>query len=328
ATIEAIRTFGDENTKNIVLEKSYDEYMQGFTDEASGEARRGYLEIAQELEQKFPNPDEIEREKEKKEFVKLFGEYLKAESVLQNYDEFAGLKALQDLELEDEKAVEEFKAKHYLTDEDFEKMQCISIPPERLIQDYKSTYNDIREWIRKERASNQKEDSTIDWNDIVFEVDLLKSQEINLDYILELIFEHNKKVKDKVALVEEVRRLIRASLGNRAKESLIVDFINQTNLDEIRDKATVIDGFYKFAQEAQQKEVSELISDENLNEEAAKRYIMTSLKREYASENGTELNSILPKMSPLNPQYLTKKQTVFQKIALFVEKFKGVGGKV
>ena len=77
-----------------------------------------------------------------------------------------------------------------------------------------------------------------------------------------------------------------------------------------------------------QKEVDELIIDENLNQEAAKRYIMSSLKREYASENGTELNEVLPKMSPLNPQYLSKKQTVFQKIATFVEKFKGVGGQV
>ena len=66
----------------------------------------------------------------------------------------------------------------------------------------------------------------------------------------------------------------------------------------------------------------------NLNAEAAKRYITTSLKREYASENGTELNAILPKMSPLNPQYITKKQSVFQKIAAFVEKFKGVGGQI
>lgn len=71
-----------------------------------------------------------------------------------------------------------------------------------------------------------------------------------------------------------------------------------------------------------------MINAEELNEEAAKRYILTSLKREYASENGTELNGILPKMSPLNPEYLTKKQRVFQKIANFVEKFKGVGGKV
>lgn len=328
ATIDAITLFGDKNTKNVVLEKSYTEYMQGFTDLVTGEARRGYLDIVEELQQKFPNPDVIEREKDKKEFAKLFGEYLKAENILQNYDEFAGLKALQDLDMSDLKAVEEFKANHYLNDEDFNKMQEIKIPSQRMIQDYKSTYNDIREWIRREKDSKNKDETTIDWNDIVFEIDLLKSQEINLDYILELIFEHNKKVKDKSGLIEEVRRVIRASLGNRAKESLVVDFINQTNLDEILDKASVLDEFYKFAQKEQQKEVDELIIDENLNEDAAKRYITTSLKREYASDNGTELNAILPKMSPLNPQYLTKKQTVFQKIATLVEKFKGVGGKV
>ena len=328
STIDAITLFGDKNTKNVVLEKSYSEYMKGFTDIVSGEARRGYLDIVEELQQRFPNPDVIEKEKDKKDFAKLFGEYLKAENVLQNYDEFAGLKAIQDLDMDDEKAVAEFKVQHYLSDEDFNKMQDIKIPSQRIIQDYKSTYNDIREWIRREKNSKDKEESTIDWNDIVFEIDLLKSQEINLDYILELIFDHNKKVKNKSELVEEVRRVIRASLGNRAKESLVVDFINQTNLDEILDKASVIDEFFKFAQAEQQKEANELIKDENLNEEAAKRYIVTSLKREYASENGTELNAILPKMSPLNPQYLTKKQTVFQKIAMFVEKFKGVGGKV
>lgn len=90
----------------------------------------------------------------------------------------------------------------------------------------------------------------------------------------------------------------------------------------------MIEAFFGFARAEQQREASELIADENLNLEAARRYISTSLKREYASENGTELNSILPKMSPLNPQYLTKKQSVFQRIAAFVEKFKGVGGEL
>lgn len=98
-----------------------------------------------------------------------------------------------------------------------------------------------------------------------------------------------------------------------SKESLVVDFINETNLDEIPDKASIIDSFFVYAQEKQKAKAAELINDEHLNEEAAKRYIATSLKREYASENGTELNSILPKMSPLNPQYLIKKQSVFQK---------------
>ena len=328
ATIDAITLFGDKNTKNVVLEKSYKEYMEGFTDVATGEARRGYLDVVTELQQRFPNPDDIVKEKDKKDFAKLFGEYLRVDNILQNYDEFAGLKALQSLDMTDPTAVEAFKAKHYLNDDDLAAMQAIKMPAERTIQDYRSTYNDIRDWLRREKSANEKDTSTIDWDDVVFEVDLLKSQEINLDYILELIFEHNKKLKDKAALVEEVRRLIRASLGNRAKESLLVDFINQTNLDNILDKASIIDAFFTFAQAEQQREAEELISDENLNAEAAKRYITASLKREYASENGTELNAILPKMSPLNPQYLTKKQSVFQKIAAFVEKFKGVGGRV
>jgi len=328
ATIEAITLFGDSNTKNVVLEKSYKEYMEGFTDVVTGEARRGYLDVVTDLKERFPNPDELFREKDKKEFAKLFGEYLRVENVLQNYDEFVGLKAFQNLDTTDPVAVEEFKARYYLNDDALVTMQAIPVLTERMIQDYRSTYNDIRDWLRREKAGNETDTATLDWNDVIFEVDLLKSQEINLDYILELIFEHNKKRKDKAKLVEEVRRLIRASLGNRAKESLMVDFINQTNLDDILDKASIIEAFFTFAQAEQQREAEELISAENLNIEAAKRYIMASLKREYASENGTELNAVLPKMSPLNPQYLSKKQTVFQKIAAFVEKFKGVGGQI
>jgi len=328
ATVDAITLFGDNNTKNVVLEKSYKEYMQGFTDLATGEARRGYLEVVAELQQCFPNPDEIVKEKDKKDFAKLFGEYLRIDNILQNYDEYAGLKTLQSLDTTDSTAVEAFKAKHYLNDDDLAAMQAIKMPTERIIQDYRSTYNDIRDWLQREKSANEKDTSTIDWDDVVFEVDLLKSQEINLDYILELIFEHHKKLKDKAVLIEEVRRLIRASLGNRAKESLLVDFINQTDLNTMSDKASIIGAFFSFAQTEQQREAEELISAENLNAEAAKRYIMASLKREYASENGTELNAVLPKMSPLNAQYLTKKQSVFQKIAAFVEKFKGVGGQV
>lgn len=328
ATVDAITLFGDPNTKNVVLEKSYKEYMEGFTDVATGEARRGFIDVVTELEQRFPNPDEIIKEKDKKDFAKLFGEYLRVENILQNYDKYASLKALQAIDMNDSEAVEAFKAQYYLDDEDLTDLQTIRMPAERKIQDYRSTYNDIRDWLRREKSAAEQQQSTIDWDDVVFEVDLLKSQEINLDYILELIFEHNKKNKSKAELIDEVRRLIRASLGNRAKESLIVDFINQTNLDDIIDKAGIIESFFNFAQAEQKREAEELIASENLNEEAAKRYITASLKREYASENGNELNSTLPKMSPLNPQYKTKKQAVFQKIAMFVEKFKGVGGVI
>jgi type I restriction enzyme, R subunit len=327
ATIDAITLFGGTNTKNVVLEKSYKEYMQGFTDVVTGEARRGFVEVVTELEQRFPDPSIIEKEADKKAFVKLFGEYLRVEIVLQNYDEFASLKTLKNVDMTDPLAIEAFKTQHYISDEELAALQAIKIPTERKIQDYRSSYNDIRDWLRQEKSSIEKEKSTIDWDDVVFEVDLLKSQEINLDFILELIFENNKKVKDKTTLVEDMRRVIRASLGHRAKESLLVDFINQTDLDEIGDKASVMAAFYAFAQAEQQRELQELISTESLDADAAKRYISTSLKRKFASDNGTELNAVLPKMSPLNPLYLTKKQSVFQKIAAFVEKFKGVGGE-
>ena len=325
-TIDAITLFGKSNTRNIVLEKSYQEYMEGFTD--AGVARRGYLEVIAELQERFPDPDVIQTEKDKKDFVKLFGEYLRVENILQNYDEFAALQAFQSLDTSDAKAVEAFKEKYYLTDEAFAEMQPIDMPSERSIQNYRSTYNDIRDWLRRQKDGEEKAKSTIDWDDVVFEVDLLKSQEINLDYILELIFEHNKKTKNKSEFIDEIRSIIRASLGNRAKESLIVDFINQTDLDNIVDKAGIIESFFQFAQKEQQQEANELISTEGLNIEDAKRYINVSLQRGYASEQGTDLNETLPKMSPLNPQYLTKKQNVFQKISAFVEKFKGIGGKV
>ncbi|HGC2489476.1 TPA: HsdR family type I site-specific deoxyribonuclease, partial [Escherichia coli] len=328
STIDAITLFGDKNTKNVVLEKSYAEYMEGFTDAATGEAKRGFMAVVSELEQRFPDPASIESEKEKKDFVKLFGEYLRAENILQNYDEFATLKALQQIDLSDPVAVEKFKEEHYVDDEKFAELQTIRLPADRKIQDYRSAYNDIRDWQRREKEADKKEKSTTDWDDVVFEVDLLKSQEINLDYILGLIFEHNRQNKGKGEMTEEVKRLIRSSLGNRAKEGLVVDFIQQTNLDDLPDKASIIDAFFTFAQREQQREAEALIKEENLNEEAAKRYIRTSLKREYATENGTELNETLPKLSPLNPQYKTKKQTVFQKIVAFIEKFKGVGGQI
>lgn len=328
ATIDAITLFGDSNTKNVVLEKSYKEYLDGFTDMVTGEARRGYSDVVKELNEKFPNPDAIVTEKDKKEFSKLFGEYLRVENILQNYDEFANLKALQSIDINDAGAVEEFKKTHFVTDDDLASMPKVELLKERTVQDYRSTYNDIRDWLRREKSGKAAEESKIDWDDVVFEVDLLKSQEINLDYILELIFEHNKKTKDKASLIAEIRRVIRASVGNRAKESLVVDYINETDLDILKDKANVIDSFFAFAQSKQKEEARELIAEENLNEEEAKRYIKASLKREYASENGTELNALLPKMSPLNPLYLTKKQSVFQKLTRFVEKFKGVGGEL
>ncbi|WP_431608113.1 HsdR family type I site-specific deoxyribonuclease [Enterobacter hormaechei] len=328
ATIDAITLFGKSNTKSVVMEKSYTEYMEGFTDAVTGETRRGFIDIVRELETRFPDPSDITSEKEKKAFIKLFGEYLRAENILQNYDEFTALRAIQTVDINDPVAVDAFKAEHFLDDEKLAALQSIRLPSEREVQDYRSSYNDIRDWQRKERESNVKGNTTVSWDDVVFEVDLLKSQEINLDYILELIFEYNKQHPNKETLKEEVTRLIRASLGNRAKEGLMLEFIGQTDIDNLPNKESVIEQFYTFAQAAQQREAEALIQEENLNHDAARRYISASLKREYATENGTALNEALPKLSPLNPQYKTKKKTVFQKVSAFIDKFKGVGGRI
>lgn len=327
-TIDAITLFGDSNTRNVVLERSYKEYLEGFQDVISGKIHKGYIEIVKELNDRFPYVDEIETEQDKKEFAKLFGEYLKVDNILQNYDEYTYLKALQSIDLNDKSTVEDFKNTYFLTDKDIEQMQQIEVLSDRMVQDYKSIYNDIRVWRKRERDNEAIESSNIDWDDVVFEVDLLKSQEINLDYILELIFEKNKKLKDKSSLIEEIRKVIRASVGNRAKESLIVDFINETDLDSIKDKSGILESFYKYAQSKLKQEALELIENENLNYDNAKRYISISLKREFVSDNGTDFNDILPKMSPLNPMYLTKKQKVFKLIKDFVERFKNIGGEL
>ncbi|KGB82750.1 hypothetical protein JT55_05740 [Rhodovulum sp. NI22] len=135
----------------------------------------------------------IEKEADKKAFAKLFGEYLRVENILQNYDEFSSLRELQEIDESDAATVRAFKERHHLSDDDVDDLKSIKMPADRKVQDYRSTYNDIRDWLRREKASAEQVESTIDWDDVVFEVDLLKSQEINLDYILELIFEHNKK---------------------------------------------------------------------------------------------------------------------------------------
>ena len=326
ATTDAIKLFGKTETAEVLLERSYQEYMTGFTE--AGEEQKGYMAVVQELQEKFPDPQAIIKERDKKEFVSLFGQFLRLDNILQNYDDFMSLRALQELDILDDKAVEAFKKRFHVDDETLEELSRLDIPSTREIQDYRSTYNDIKSWYENERRNREDNESKVDWDSIVFEVELLKSQEINLDYILELIFETNKKVSDKDELVSEITRTIRASLGNRAKEDLIVAFIHDFDLDSFADKSDIIEQFFIFAQGEQKREADELIQIEGLNEQSAKRYIQASLKHEYASENGNDLNEALPKMSPLNPQYRTKKQTVFQKISRFVEKFKGIGGEI
>lgn len=289
-TEDAIKTFGDENSVNVILEKSYDEYINGFTDEETGKKFKGYKDICEEIIAKFPDPTEIVLEADKKEFVQLFGELLKAENILRNFDEF----------------------------ESFEK-----IISERLMQDMKSVYVDIRESILNERRSKEAEEAQVDFSDVEFQIDLLKTDEINLDYILALILEKARENDDIESLKAEVRRVIRSSLGTRAKEDLIMEFISKTRLSELKNTDDIIETFYEFAKKEKVVKINQLITEENLNEKA-NRFIEKSISKGYVEYAGDELDSIIPPLSRRGGVREKKKEIVLEKIRKVVEVFVGI----
>ena len=292
ATEDAIKTFGDENSVNVILEKSYDEYINGFTDEETGKSMKGYVDLCNEIVDKFPNPVEIELDSEKKEFAELFGELLKSENILRNFDEF----------------------------ENFEK-----IISDRQMQDMKSVYVDICEDIRNTRKNdeNRNGDEEIDFSDIEFQIDLLKTDEINLDYILSLILKKSEEHDDIETLKSEIRRIIRTSLGTRAKEDLVMNFINKTDLSELKNSGDILESFYKYANEEKKIKIDELIENESLKKDS-ERFIEKSINRGFVDYAGAELDSILPPTSRRKGAREAKKQTVLQKIRNIVEIFIGI----
>lgn len=292
ATKNAIKTFGDDNSVNIILEKSYNDYINGFKDEETGKSVKGYINLCNEIVKKFPKPVEIEKNQDKKEFAELFGELLKTENILKNFDEF----------------------------ENFEK-----IISDRQMQDMKSVYVDICEEIRnagKDDQNNSNEQG-IDFSDIEFQIDLLKTDEINLDYILELILEKTKEHDDIEILKSEIRRIIRTSLGTRAKENLVINFINKTDLKKLKNNGEILDAFYKYAKEEKKEKIDELVKDENLKEDS-RRFIEKSINKGFVDYAGSELDSILPPTSRRKGAREVKKQSVLEKIRKMVEIFIGI----
>ena len=291
ATEDAIKTFGDENSVNVILEKSYDEYINGFTDEETGKSMKGYVDLCNEIVDKFPNPVEIELDSEKKEFAELFGELLKLENILRNFDEF----------------------------ENFEK-----IISDRQMQDMKSVYVDICEDIRNTGKNDEnKNEEEIDFSDIEFQIDLLKTDEINLDYILSLILKKSKEHDDIETLKSEIRRIIRTSLGTRAKEDLVINFINKTDLSELKNSGDILESFYKYANEEKKIKIDELIENESLKKDS-ERFIEKSINKGFVDYAGAELDSILPPTSRRKGAREAKKQSVLQKIRNIVEIFIGI----
>lgn len=229
-------------------------------------------------------------EVDEKEFAELFGELLKAENILKNFDEF----------------------------EDFEK-----IISDRQIQDMKSVYVDIRESIVSSKHNENLEGNQVDFSDIEFQIDLLKTDEINLDYILALILEKSKENDDVESLKAEVCRVIRSSLGTRAKEELIMEFINSTRLSDFKNTDDTLESFYKFARKEKEIKIKELLEEEKLKEDS-KRFIEKAISKGYVEYAGDELDRIIPPTSRRQGAREKKKESVLEKIRKIVDVFVGI----
>ena len=291
ATHDAIKTFGDKNSIRIILERSFDDYVNGYKDEETGFFEKGYNAICYELLDRFPNPTDISLDGEKKEFAKCFGELLRIQNILKNFDEAEHLEP---------------------------------IISDRQMQDFKSLYISISDEILKHRrAKTEPNGKMVDFSDIKFELDLLKTEAITLDYILALILEKYRENNDIEKLKNEIKRLIKSSLETRAKEELVLTFINETDLSTLTTPSNIIEAFYKFANEKKEEKIDGLIEEEHLNEDSRK-FIKKSINRGYVDYHGNELDSILPPTSRIRGVREKIKQCVLGKIRDLVEVFIGI----
>lgn len=296
ATKDAIKLFGDENSLNVILEKSYDEYINGYKNN-DGEFK-GYKTLCNEMLAKFPNPLEIDSETDKKEFAKLFGEILKTENILKNYDEFSSFESPID---------------------------------ERFMQDLKSVYIGIKEeaYESKNKDLNLENDKEkVDFSDIDFEIELLKTDEINLDYILALILEKSQENLDTNTIRTDIKRMIKSSLDVRAKEDLIMEFMDKFDMKNFKDKSDILESFYTFAKKKKNDEVEKLIKDEGLvngsSTNVAKKFINSAIKKGFVDENGTQIDEIMPVVSRRGGQREIKKRNILEKIKNIVKVFVGI----
>ena len=282
ATNESIALFGDREAGGIVLLKSYADYYYGYQNE-NGKKVKGYEELITELLHKYPIGEQIISEQAQKEFIKLYGAILKMKNILSSFDEFTGNEMLT----------------------------------ERDVQDYHSMYINLYNEFRKKN----KGDSENVNDDIVFEMELIKQVEINIDYILELIRKyHESHLQDKEIIVT-IGKAIDSSVELRNKKDLIQRFVAS-----LTPTSNVDDDWKKFVSEKQKEELNRIITDENLNKEETEKFIKNAFRDGFISVTGTAITKILPPLNPFAPnnQYSSKKITVLEKLKQFFDRFFGV----
>lgn len=275
---DALALFGDPNSSGIVLMKSYNDYYYGYKDDKKNFL--GYKALVEELLSKFPVGELIEGEASKVEFIKLYGTILRVTNILSSFDEFEGNEILDP----------------------------------RDVQDYHSMYQDIHdefERIRKVEKENIAED-------LVFEMELIKTININIDYILELVKKyHDSNMQDKEILVT-INKAIQASPDLRNKKDLIQEFVASLNQD-----SDVYSDFETFMNSKKKEELDKIIEEENLNNNETYTFVKKAFEQGRVEMNGTEISAILPQMSRFTKSNdrAVKKQKVLERIVEFFEKF-------
>lgn len=282
ATNDAIALFGDKNASGIVLLKSYEDYYYGYEDD-KGRKQLGYEERIAQLLQKYPLGEQIIGESNKKEFIVEMGNILRLRNILSAFDKFAGNEILS----------------------------------ERDFQDYIGTYNDLYVEFRK----NKEEGESIK-DDIVFEMELVKQVEVNIDYILMLVAKyHDSNCQDK-EILGSIDKAIKSSLALRSKKELIEGFIERINVN-----TDVYGDWNKFVKEQKEIDLKHLIEEENLNEEETRKFLENSFRDGQVKTSGTDIEKILPPMRRFGGGNRTeRKETIIEKIKKFFEKYFGLLG--
>lgn len=283
-TDDAISLFGDKNAGGIVLMRGYKDYYSGYEDD-DGKYHPGYADMIEELTEKFPLTEErIIGEQKQREFIVLFGAILRMRNLLTSFDDFAGNEILS----------------------------------ERDLQDYLGRYQDLRDEWKNRKPTGEKEDIT---DDIVFEIELIKQIEINIDYILMLVKKyHDSHCDDKEVLIT-IRKAVDASPELRSKKALIETFIAGIN-----DVDDVILEWRAFVAEEKERQLTAIIQEENLKDAETRKFIETSFRDGSVKTSGTAIDKLLPPLSRFGDgNRAEKKQGVIDKLKAFFERFFGIG---
>ena len=283
-TDDAISLFGDKEAGGIVLMRGYKDYYFGYED-ADGKYHSGYRDMIEELVTEFPLSEErITGEQRQREFIMLFGAVLRMRNLLTSFDEFAGNEILS----------------------------------ERDFQDYIGRYQDLRDEWKKHKRDGEKEDIT---DDIVFEIELIKQIEVNIDYILMLVQKyHDSHCDDKEVLIT-IRKAVDASPELRSKKALIETFIAGIN-----DVSDVMLEWRTFVAEEKERQLAAIIDEENLKNDETRRFMGIAFRDGSVKTTGTDIDRMMPPISRFgSSNRAAKKQTVIEKLQAFFERFFGIG---